>query len=339
MKSGRTDGYMSASNIGFVHRRNYHSLYVLFKLMKRLRIKKNLSLSIFTLITFLSVILASACAPRNVSNAVDVPSATASSLYATTETAAYPPGSRLDKILISGEIVVATSPDFAPMEFIDNRKDGQEQYVGTDPWFAKYIAEKLGVKLNITAMSFDSLETALASGSADLIMSGLAATESRAESFELSDFYNVIADDICSVIVRKDVLGDYRNAGDFKGKIIAVEDSTPQYNFVQEQLPEAKPEIITQINDGVMLLVTKKADALAVGKADGLAIRENYPDLALSDFKFEYETEGNVIGIPKGEITLLERINEIISMAVSEDLFNTWLKDAKILADEIGWQN
>lgn len=51
---------------------------------------------------------------------------------------------------------VATSPDFAPMEFVDSSKKGQESYVGFDITLAKYIAEGLGKELEIVPMSFDA---------------------------------------------------------------------------------------------------------------------------------------------------------------------------------------
>ena len=38
-------------------------------------------------------------------------------------------------------LTVATSPDFAPMEFVDIAKSGQEQYVGFDILLANYIAK------------------------------------------------------------------------------------------------------------------------------------------------------------------------------------------------------
>ena len=326
-------------DIGFVHKRNPHGVNSHID-CGRFHIRKTR----FCFVAFITVTLAtvaafSACALQNNSNAAEVPVTDAPAIPAATETTFHEPGDRLDKILASGEIVVATSPDFAPMEFIDNRKDGQDQYVGTDPWFARYIADKLGVKLRIEAMSFDALETALTSGSADLIMSGFAATESRAVAFELSDYYNIVTYDKYAVIVRKGAEDEYKLAGDFKGKVIAVEADSPQYTYLQEQLPGAKPELITHINDGVMLLITKKADALAIDGANGRAICENYPDLVMSGFRFDYETEGNVIGMPKGELSLLERINEIITVAASEDMFDKWLKEAETLADEIGWQN
>ena len=50
------------------------------------------------------------------------------------------------------EIVVAMSPDFAPMEFVDLSRSGDDQYVGYDVLLAKYIANHLGKKLVITPM-------------------------------------------------------------------------------------------------------------------------------------------------------------------------------------------
>ena len=64
--------------------------------------------------------------------------------------------SALQEIKDSGVLTVALSPDFAPMEFVDSSKTGQEQYVGFDVMLAQFIADELGVKLEIQAMSFDA---------------------------------------------------------------------------------------------------------------------------------------------------------------------------------------
>ncbi len=69
-------------------------------------------------------------------------------------------------------LTVATSPDFAPMEFVDTSKQGQEQYVGFDISLAKFIAEKLGKELVIQPMSFEACQTAVGMGSVDLAISG-----------------------------------------------------------------------------------------------------------------------------------------------------------------------
>ena len=41
-------------------------------------------------------------------------------------------------------LTVAISPDFAPMEFVDTSKTGQDQYIGFDVMLAKYIAQEMG---------------------------------------------------------------------------------------------------------------------------------------------------------------------------------------------------
>ena len=53
-------------------------------------------------------------------------------------------GGVLDEIKASGELHITLSPDFAPMEFVDSSKDGQEQYVGFDVTLANYIADYIG---------------------------------------------------------------------------------------------------------------------------------------------------------------------------------------------------
>ena len=53
---------------------------------------------------------------------------------------------KLEKILSIGEITFATSPDFAPSEFINPNATGDDQYVGADVELAKYIAQGLGVQ-------------------------------------------------------------------------------------------------------------------------------------------------------------------------------------------------
>ena len=58
------------------------------------------------------------------------------------------PESRLGKILASGKITMGTAPDFAPMEFKNVGAKGVE-YVGSDIELGKYIAEKLGVELDV----------------------------------------------------------------------------------------------------------------------------------------------------------------------------------------------
>ena len=69
-------------------------------------------------------------------------------------------------------LTVATSPDFAPMEFTDLSRKGDAQYVGFDILLATYIAKELNMKLVIKPMSFDAVQVAVQTGTVDLGISG-----------------------------------------------------------------------------------------------------------------------------------------------------------------------
>ena len=99
------------------------------------------------------------------------------------------PSNALEQIKADGVLSVALSPDFAPMEFVDSVKSGQEQYVGFDVTLAKYIADYIGVELNVEPMSFDACQTAVYTASVPMSISGYSWTEERAENYELSDYY------------------------------------------------------------------------------------------------------------------------------------------------------
>jgi len=248
-------------------------------------------------------------------------------------------GARLDEIIEAGVIVVAMSPDFAPMEFIDSRKEGLDRYVGTDPWFAKYIADELNVKLAIAPMDFNSLQESVYSGKADIIMSGLGYTESRAESLELSICYNIAADYGQGLLILKGTEKKFQKSEDLKNRTVAVQENTLQHELLSSQLPDAKPKFIPDVNNGVKMLLKKEVDAIGVDGLLGLTICDNYPDLTMAEYKFKCEPQTNVIGMPKGETALCARINEIITKAEEENRFKTWIEEAEALAREIGWRN
>ena len=250
-------------------------------------------------------------------------------------------GTILDDILKAGKIVVGTSPDFAPAEFLDISKTGMDQYVGIDMDFARYIAKELGVELEIKPMDFGALITAVNAGNVDLILSGFAWREERAEAMELTDFYNIEDDENGQgILILKADADKYKTAADFAGKTVAVQETSLQYALLEEQIPDAIPKPITSINDGVLMLMSNKVDAVGVSSDNGLSIINNYPDvLQLSDFYYDYSSEGNVGGIKKGETNFLAKINEIVKKANDANLFPKWRQDANDLAASIGWQN
>ena len=72
-----------------------------------------------------------------------------------------------------GKLTVATSPDFAPYEFYAIDDAGNASLAGFDLALAGYIADYLGLELEVIPMDFDGVLAELAAGNVDLGVAGL----------------------------------------------------------------------------------------------------------------------------------------------------------------------
>ena len=241
----------------------------------------------------------------------------------------------LDEIKASGELHITLSPDFAPMEFVDSSKDGQEQYVGLDVFLAKYIADYIGVKLVIEPMSFDACQTAVYTASVPMSVSGYVWTEERAESYEISDYYYDGDNKIEPVIlIRTADAEKYTSSEDFNGVDVGAQNASLQMQLVTSQLPDANPVTVGDVGTGVLELQNGSIEALAVAKGNAEIIMDANPDLVLCPWEFTIteETEAFVILITKGETALLNVVNEALAKAYSEGMYGTWHDEAVALA-------
>ena len=241
----------------------------------------------------------------------------------------------LNEIKASGELHITLSPDFAPMEFVDSSKDGQEQYVGLDVFLAKYIADYIGVELVIEPMSFDACQTAVYTASVPMSVSGYVWTEERAESYEISDYYYDGDNKIEPVIlIRAADAEKYTSSEDFNGVDVGAQNASLQMQLVTSQLPDANPVTVGDVGTGVLELQNGSIEALAVAKGNAEIIMDANPDLVLCPWEFTIteETEAFVILITKGETALLNVVNEALAKAYSEGMYGVWHDEAVALA-------
>lgn len=241
----------------------------------------------------------------------------------------------LDTIKAEGVLYVATSPDFAPMEFVDASKEGQEQYVGFDITLAKYLADYLGVELVIEPLSFDACQTAVYTGAVPMSISGFSWTEERAENYELSDEYIAGENETEQVIlIKAEDAETYTTAEDFNGLDVGAQIASLQMNLLTEQIPDANPITIGDINTGILELKSGNIVGLAVADGNADSIIASNPDLVKCAWQFDVsaESENNVIMITKGETALLEVVNEALAKAKADGLYGPWYEEAKALA-------
>ena len=241
------------------------------------------------------------------------------------------PTNALEKIKTAGELHVALSPDFSPMEFVDSSKSGQDQYVGFDVSLAKFIAEELGVSLVIEPMSFDASQTAVYTSSVPMSISGYSWTEERAKNYEISDYYYAGDNETEQVLlVKAENAAKYTKVEDFAGQDVGAQNASLQMQLLTEQIPDANPITIGDLAVGVMELKAGNIEALAVAKGNADMIIDANPDLVICEFQFEVkaEYEANVILITKGETELLEAVNAALAKAYEAGLYGTWYDEA-----------
>ena len=85
-----------------------------------------------------------------------------------------------------------------------------------------------------------------------------------------------------------------------------------------------------------MEIMTGQADGLTLDLAVAKVMINTHKELAISDFQFEYESKGNVIGCTKGETKLVNAINQIVKEVNDKGLYKQWKDKAVELAKSLG---
>ena len=89
----------------------------------------------------------------------------------------------------AGKLTVATSPDFAPYEFYAVDESGTPQLAGFDIALAQYIADYLGLELEVVPVDFDGVLMELQTKAVDLGVAGLSPDPKRESIMDFSDIY------------------------------------------------------------------------------------------------------------------------------------------------------
>ena len=250
---------------------------------------------------------------------------------------------KLKAIQAKGVLEVATEPYFAPYEFIDPSKEGQDKYLGSDMEMAKYIADDLGVELKIVPLEFGAVLSGVSQGKYDLAISALAYTPQRAEAMTLSKAYRLPDNDKgYGILIREENKETIKNASELKGKTLVVQSGSIQELLLTEQVKDpAEVKKVSATTDGFLMVEEKKAEACIVSVAMAELYINANPDsdlIIVDGFKFDQDPSysGTRIGMPKGEKELEERINKIIDELVESGLYMEWTKTAEDQAKSLG---
>ena len=236
-------------------------------------------------------------------------------------------GGKLAAIQEKGKIVVCTDAAWAPFEYIG--EGGQP--TGIDIEIAQYIADQLGVELEVSNIAFDTIHTALVNGDADLALACITITDERKEQMAFTDPYTSVQqymvvtadskiasmDDLAGKMIGTHLgtTGDFLVSDEVESGVLAGSGAqNNQYKALPDAAEELKSGTLSAIVcDSVLAenLVTANGDALKcfpVVYADGT----------------EADVENIGAAMAQGDDEFTAKINEIIQELVANGQIDEW---------------
>ena len=198
------------------------------------------------------------------------------------------------------ELVMVTEAGFAPFEYYQNN-----EIVGVDVEIAKEIANKMGKKLVIKDVAFDSIINEVKSGKADIGAAGISYTEERSKQVDFSSDY--FTSKIIVIVKDSDNEIDFNNLGTKK---IAVQLGSTADTFVTNNYKNAtitrQKKYLAAIED----LKNDKVDCVVMDELPAKQILSNNTNLKILNKILSSENYGMVV--KKNNKELLNTVNEVI---------------------------
>ena len=218
-----------------------------------------------------------------------------------------------------GTLTVGTNDEFPPFESLSNG-----EVVGVDADMVKAIGEKLGLKVEIQDMAFDSLDSALTSGKIDMIAAGYTIRADRMEKMDFADPYYTAEQ---TIIVRSD--SNYKSKDDLKDKTIGGQTGTT--GLIDSALQLTKESNVKGYANGAVAvedLINGKLDAVIIDNNPAKAYKEQHGD-KLTLLTGQFDQEEYAYAVKKGNSELQKAINDALSELKSDGTFD------KIISDNI----
>ena len=184
-------------------------------------------------------------------------------------------------------LIFGTSADYAPFEFMYPDDNGDMVYGGIDISVAQYVADELGLTLQVENMSFNNLLTSLDKGDFDMVLSAMEATPDRLENADFSTGY--YSDTPPAILVKADKADQYKTLADFNGKAMGAQAATTKLDMVNN-IEGVNAVSLESVLDLVNELVYDKVDAILV---DGGVAADDHP---VADFDRPFPQNGHAGG-------------------------------------------
>lgn len=235
------------------------------------------------------------------------------------------------KTVTDGKLTVATSPDFAPYEFYAIDEAGDPHIAGFDMGLAQYVADYLGLELEIVPIDFDGVLMELQNKSSDLGMAGLSPDPKRDGIMDFSEIYYLGGQSFCCLESNKDLFPDLASTNKPEYEIGAQTGSI-QVDLMQTNSPDSTQVQLAKVTDIIAELLAGKLDGAYIETAVAESYKTNYPDLCVAlDVPYE-AAAGSAIGVQKDNPALLAAVNLAVKAAMEDGSMDKFVAEANELA-------
>ncbi|RKM57436.1 amino acid ABC transporter substrate-binding protein [Butyrivibrio sp. X503] len=231
------------------------------------------------------------------------------------------------KTVTPGKLTVATSPDFAPYEFYAIGEDGTPELAGFDIALAGYIADYLGLELEIVPVDFDGVLMEVQTKSVDIGISGLSPDPKREAIMDFSELYYVGGQSFVTSVDKKD---KFKNLDDTNSSNLEIGAQTGSIQVDLAKTYSSSADIIqlSKVTDIVAEIIAGKLDGAYIETPVAESYAKNYPELYIAlDVPYE-GAEGAAVGVSKGNEALLKGVNEAISKALADGTMDEFVATA-----------
>jgi len=227
---------------------------------------------------------------------------------------------RLEDIKKAGVLRVAAFDSNPPFGFVDAKS---KQIEGLDVDYAKALADKLGVKLQVLPTNPANRIPLLTANKVDLVLANFTITPERAQQVDFSIPYFSSGQQF---IVRK---GSLKSPDDLNKWRVGVDKGTVNEGVLREKFPGAKvvayddtPFAFTALRNGQVQAITQDGPKL-IGLLANVPDKDKYE---VPPFTISNDLIG--VGIPKGEKALGEFVNqsltELEASGKAQAIYDTW---------------
>ena len=218
----------------------------------------------------------------------------------------------LQDIKDSGTLVIGVFSDKKPFGYVDENGD----YQGYDVYFARRLAQDLGVELKLVSVDAPNRVEYLTSAKVDIILANFTVTPARAEVVDFALPYMKVA---LGVVSPDSAL--ITTAAQLAGKTLIVSKGTTAETYFAENHPEVRLLKFDTYTEAFNALLDGRGDALSTDNTEVLAWAVENPG-----FTVGIESLGSLDtiapAVQKGNDTVRAYIDEEIKALAAENFFH-----------------